>query len=270
MALKRLSLCQDVQLVLTGPPMSCPNLCRLPALLLLLPTLALAQALVQEADPNAPVSTQVNKCVRAGEIFYTNDACPLDTSPARMGKGAPVTRKPSLRAEPAAMPTRPTQTAPMPPLERMSPQSQPHVQTPPTPPITTVEPVRLSTLKTVRASDLVPPPAPKSELESHGSASNQSFQPLSSFPRLPGHTSGAQGGPMADESSIEAPVRAPNRYESRPEQNASADNGAICGFVQAELERLAEEEAVANTDKVKATISGQQKRLRERQAKLHC
>jgi hypothetical protein len=234
------------------------RLCCLP-LLLLAPALALAQS----ADPRAPVSTEVHKCVRAGEVFYTNGACPAGTAEARLGQVAPVARQPVMRAEP--LPVRPAEAAPM-RVERMAPE-------PAQPRQAAAEPVFQSSLKTVRASDLVPPPSRAPEPESPGEAGGQGFRPLSSFPRLPeaGSPSESRGVRMADEPAVvETPVRAPTRYVAAPMADARASNSATCGFVQAELQRLATEEPAAATDDARARIAGHQKRLRERQAQLRC
>ena len=217
-------------------------------LLTLAPVLALAQGFVQNADPSAPVSIEVHKCVRAGEVFYTNGACPAGTAEARMGQDMPA-RRPVMRAEPVPAESASMQGAPVP---RMAPPlRQP------------AEPVLQNSLKTVRASELVPPPSRAPEREAGG----QGFQPLSSFPRLPE----AGGTRPADEPAVlETPVRAPAKYAAEPVADARASNNAMCGFVHAELDRLAGEAPAATTEDARARIAGHQKRLRERQAQLKC
>lgn len=50
------------------------------------PLWAHAQVAFQTED--ASTSTEVHKCVRAGEVFYTNGKCPGGTSEARLGEPA--------------------------------------------------------------------------------------------------------------------------------------------------------------------------------------
>ncbi|ARU03561.1 hypothetical protein CCO03_01650 [Comamonas serinivorans] len=236
------------------------------ALLMLAPVWVGAQGLVQEGNPNAPVSTEVHKCVRAGEVFYTNGACPAGTSSAPLNRPSPATRSdaaplrplpPPSRAEP---PPRPAPAA----VQRAAPRD--------TAPVPLAEPVYQSTLTTVRAHELVParPPAPEPE-------ATPGFRPLSSFPRLPeagaGRASGGRAGDQDGEARSAAPVEAPMRgptKQAEPVADARANNSAMCGFVRAELDRLGVESAGAKTEDAKARIAVHQKRLHDRQAQLAC
>lgn len=240
--------------------------CCLP--LLLAPALAMAQGFVQNADPGAPVSNEVHKCVRAGEVFYTNGACPAGTSEARLGQGTPAARRPVMRAEPLPGESAARRAEP---VQRMAPPPR-QASVAPAP----AEPVFQSSLKTVRASELVPPPTRAPESEWRDAGGGQGFRPLSSFPPLPESggaraSSGGDGAYIADESAArEAPVRAPVKYAAEPVADARASNNAMCGFVHAELQRLDVEAQAATAEDAKARIAGHRKRLHERQAQLKC
>ena len=88
--------------------MTCkPRLLALGLWALGLPALAQVQLMPGQGD------TEVHKCVRAGEIFYTNGACPSGTSEVKLGAGKGG--EPRVRTVPA------TPTAPITPAAPVAP-----------------------------------------------------------------------------------------------------------------------------------------------------
>ena len=246
--------------------------------------------------------TEVHKCVRAGEIFYTNGACPGGTAEVSMGEraGAPRVRTvPSTPPAPAApaVPVAPSAhmapVAPSAPIPRAAPAPahaapltppgmvtitpSPSAQrrVPPTRPAqqesTPVEP-----WTTVQPGSLLRRQAAPVRIEPEESG----VRPLSAFPPLPESEAGRRSERMersdrAERSGavvqIEEPMRGAGRsVAATPTPDAKANNQAMCGFVGAEMARLTEEAGVATSDDVRSRIAAQQQRLKARHAQLKC
>lgn len=245
-------------------------------------------------------SSEVHKCVRAGEIFYTNGACPSGTAEVNMGErgGAPRVRtvpatppvsvpapvspapSPAVTAAPMPAPAAIPRAAPAVPVTQPgmitispSPSAQRRATSPrptqqestPVEPWTTVQP---GSLQRRQAAPV------RIEPEEPG------VRPLSAFPPLPESEAGRRAERMersdrAERSGtvvqIEEPMRGAGRSVSAtPAPDAKANNQAMCGFVGAEMARLTEEAGVATSDDVRTRIAAQQQRLKARHAQLKC
>ena len=253
-----------------------------------LPALAQVQVLQGQG------SSEVHKCVRAGEIFYTNGACPSGTAEVKLGEAgrgaAPRVR--SAPTTPVTAPAPPVTIAPAEPVQRRAAPLEPPRRSAPTQPIQSAPAMQSTTpiepWTTVQPGSLQRRPAAPTASTSPTSRAeaDPGVRPLSAFPPLPESDAGRRAGraersdrgersELSERSGsvvqIEEPMRGGGRsVEAMPAPDAKASNQAMCGFVDAEMARLAQEASAANGEGVRASIAAQQQRLKARQAQLKC
>ena len=290
---------------------SIPSTLRLWALSLAASSLCGQAALAQVQVLPGQGSSEVHKCVRAGEIFYTNGACPSGTAEVNMGPRGPG-GTPRVRTVPATPPVSmpPAPVAPTPavtsaPMAPVAPTpAAPVTRATPAPiaPATPVTPPGMITITPSPSAQRRPVTRPTQQVESTpvepwttvqpGSLQRRQaspvriepeetgVRPLSAFPPLPESDAGRRSERMersdrAERSGtvvhVEEPMRGAGRtVEAAPAPDAKANNQAMCGFVGAELARLADEASAATSDDVRSRIATQQTRLKARHAQLKC
>ncbi len=288
---------------------SIPSTLRLWALSLAASSLCGQAAMAQVQVLPGQGSSEVHKCVRAGEIFYTNGACPSGPAEVNMGPRGPG-GTPRVRTVPATPPVTATPVPVVPaPIAPTAPVSPVAPVAPPVP-VTRTAPVPASPVTQPGMITITPSPSaqrrpanrPTQQVESTpvepwttvqpGSLQRRQAspvriepeetgaRPLSAFPPLPESDAGRRAERMersdrAERSGtvvqVEEPMRGAGRnVEAAPAPDARANNQAMCGFVGAELTRLAEEASAATSDDVRSRIAAQQQRLKARHAQLKC